>query len=43
VLDLVAAGKLTPTIGARCPLADAAKAHADLVSRRTVGKLLLLP
>jgi NADPH2:quinone reductase len=27
----------------RYPLADAAKAHADLASRRTVGKLLLLP
>src|SRR6266436_3575304 len=38
VFDLVAAGKLTPRIGARYPLADAAKAHADLASRRTVGK-----
>lgn len=43
VFDLVAAGKLRPRIGARYPLADAAKAHADLASRRTVGKLLLLP
>jgi NADPH:quinone reductase-like Zn-dependent oxidoreductase len=43
VFDLVAAGKLTPRIGARYPLADATKAHADLASRRTVGKLLLLP
>jgi len=43
VFDLVAAGKLTPRIGARYPLADAPKAHADLASRRTVGKLLLLP
>jgi NADPH:quinone reductase-like Zn-dependent oxidoreductase len=43
VFDLVAAGILRPRIGARYPLADAAKAHADLASRRTVGKLLLLP
>jgi NADPH:quinone reductase-like Zn-dependent oxidoreductase len=43
VFDLVAAGNLTPRVGARYPLADAAKAHADLASRRTVGKLLLLP
>jgi NADPH2:quinone reductase len=43
VFDLVAAGILRPRIGARYPLADAAKAHADLASRRAVGKLLLLP
>jgi NADPH2:quinone reductase len=40
---VVAAGQLTPSIGARYPLADAAKAHADLASRRTVGTLLLKP
>jgi NADPH2:quinone reductase len=43
LFDLVAAGQLMPSIGARYPLADAAKAHADLASRRAVGKLLLLP
>lgn len=43
VFDLVAAGRLTSRIGARYPLADAAMAHADLASRRTVGRLLLLP
>jgi NADPH:quinone reductase-like Zn-dependent oxidoreductase len=43
VFDLVAAGKLTPRIGARSPLADAAKAPADLASRRAVGNLLLMP
>jgi NADPH:quinone reductase-like Zn-dependent oxidoreductase len=43
VFDLVATGKLTPRIGARYALADAAKAHADLASRRTVGKLLFMP
>jgi len=30
-------------IGATYPLADAARAHADLAGRRTTGKLLLLP
>ncbi len=43
VFDLVAAGKLTPRIGAYYPLADAAKAPADLASRRAVGNLLLMP
>jgi NADPH:quinone reductase-like Zn-dependent oxidoreductase len=43
VFDLVADGKLTPRIGARYPLADAAKTPADLASRRTVGNLLLMP
>jgi len=42
VFNLVTAGKLT-RIGACCPLADAAKANADLASRRIVGTLLLLP
>ncbi|WP_342775823.1 quinone oxidoreductase [Nonomuraea mesophila] len=43
VFDLVGKGRLRPVIGARHPLAEAARAHADLESRRTVGKLLLLP
>jgi NADPH:quinone reductase len=36
-------GKLTVRIGGRYPLADAARAHADLAARSTTGKLLLLP
>ncbi|MFD0279179.1 quinone oxidoreductase family protein [Kitasatospora sp. NPDC127111] len=36
-------GRLQLTIGARYPLDQAARAHADLQSRRTTGKLLLLP
>ena len=36
-------GTLAHRIGGRYPLADAARAHADLESRRTTGKLLLLP
>jgi NADPH2:quinone reductase len=39
----VAEGKLAVHIGGVYPLADAAKAHADMASRATTGKLLLLP
>ena len=43
VLAAVADGTLNVRIGHRYPLADAARAHEDLQSRRTTGKLLLLP
>ncbi|MEU8962019.1 quinone oxidoreductase [Streptomyces sp. NPDC048491] len=43
VFALVLDGRLTPRIERRYPLADAARVHADLESRRTTGKLLLLP
>lgn len=36
-------GKLQPNIGRRYPLKDAARAHADMESRATTGKLLLVP
>jgi NADPH2:quinone reductase len=39
----IAGGELDVRIGGRYPLADAARAHADLAGRRTTGKLLLLP
>jgi NADPH:quinone reductase len=39
----IADGTLTVHIGGRYPLGDAAQAHEDLASRRTSGKLLLLP
>ena len=39
----VAKGTLDVRIGGRYPLADAPRAHEDLQSRRTTGKLLLLP
>jgi NADPH2:quinone reductase len=39
----VAAGDLDVRVGGRYPLDDAADAHRDLESRRTTGKLLLLP
>lgn len=40
---LVEKGELTVRIGGRYPLAEAAKAHADIESRTTTGKLLLIP
>ncbi|MET9591870.1 quinone oxidoreductase [Streptomyces sp. NPDC006516] len=43
VFDLLMDGRLTPLVTGRYPLADAARAHTDLESRRTTGKLLLLP
>lgn len=43
MLDLVAAGRLTPIVGATYSLADAKLAHEDLRARRTTGKLVLDP
>jgi NADPH2:quinone reductase len=43
VLGAVADGTLTVAIGGRYTLAEAGKAHEDLASRRTTGKLLVLP
>ncbi len=42
LFEWIARGELDVRIGATYPLADAARAHADLESRRTTGKLLLL-
>jgi NADPH:quinone reductase len=39
----IAAGELTVTIGEVYPLSEAARAHEDLIARRTAGKLLLDP
>jgi NADPH:quinone reductase len=43
VLDLVAAGDLDVRVHDRYPLEHAARAHADLESGTTSGKLLLVP
>ena len=43
VFDAVRSGALRLRVEHRYPLADAARAHADLEARRTTGKLLLLP
>jgi NADPH:quinone reductase len=39
----IAAEELTVTIGEVYPLSEAARAHEDLIARRTTGKLLLDP
>ena len=43
LLDAVAAGELEVTIGGVYSLAEAARAHEELIGRRTTGKLLLDP
>jgi NADPH2:quinone reductase len=43
VLDWIADGSLNIRIGGRYQLEDAAQAHRDLESRRTTGKLILIP
>lgn len=43
VFDAVAAGTLNIRIGARYPLAEAARAHSDLEGRRTTGSVILVP
>jgi NADPH2:quinone reductase len=41
LFSLVRAGRLRPVVGGAFPLADARRAHEDLVARRTTGKLVL--
>jgi NADPH:quinone reductase len=43
LFDWIAEGKLRVRIGGEYPLAAAARAHADMESRKTTGKLLLVP
>ena len=43
VFDLYLKGILKPHIGQTYPLAEAARAHADLEAGRTKGSSLLLP
>jgi NADPH2:quinone reductase len=43
LFDWIINGKLTVRIGGEYRLADAARAHADMESRATTGKLLLIP
>ncbi len=43
MLDLVAEGRLAPVVGATYPLAEARRAHEDLRSRRSTGKLVIDP
>lgn len=43
LFDLMVRGKVVVDIEARYPLADVAKAHADLAARKTMGSSILLP
>jgi NADPH2:quinone reductase len=43
LLGAVGAGELEVTVGGVYPLSEAARAHEDLIGRRTAGKLLLDP
>jgi NADPH2:quinone reductase len=43
LFTLVEKGELVVRIGGRYPLAEAARAHTDIESRTTTGKLLLFP
>jgi NADPH2:quinone reductase len=43
LFEWIAAGALKIEIGGLYPLADAARAHRDMESRATTGKLLLIP
>jgi NADPH2:quinone reductase len=43
MLQMVANGNLTPVVGDTYPLADARRAHEDLLARRSTGKLVLDP
>ena len=40
VFGMLARGAITPTIGGRYALADAATAHRDLEGRRTLGSIV---
>jgi NADPH2:quinone reductase len=43
LLSMVAAGTLRPIVGNSYPLAEARRAHEDLLARRSTGKLVLDP
>jgi NADPH2:quinone reductase len=43
LFDMITSGKIRVDIEQRYALADAAKAHADLASRKTVGSTVILP
>jgi NADPH2:quinone reductase len=43
LFDLVAAGRIRPVVGGAYPLAEARRAHEDMLARRTTGKLILRP
>ena len=43
VIEAIADGSITITVGGHYPLAEAAQAHRDLQGRKTVGSIVLVP
>jgi NADPH2:quinone reductase len=43
LFNWITAGRLNVTIGQSFPLSEAARAHRALESRRSFGKILLIP
>jgi NADPH2:quinone reductase len=43
LLDAIADGSITVTVGGHYPLAEARRAHEDLQGRKTTGSIVLLP
>jgi NADPH2:quinone reductase len=43
LFGMVRAGTLRPVVGGEFPLAEARRAHEDLLARRSTGKLVLVP
>lgn len=43
LMDAIADGSITITVGGHYPLAEARRAHEDLQGRRTTGSIVLLP
>jgi NADPH2:quinone reductase len=43
LLDAIADGSITITVGGRYPLAEAEQAHRDLQGRKTTGSIVLVP
>ena len=43
LIDAIADGSITITVGGHYPLADAQRAHEDLEGRRTTGSIVLVP
>lgn len=43
LIDAIAGGSITITVGGHYPLAEAQRAHEDLQARRTTGSIVLVP
>jgi NADPH2:quinone reductase len=43
LIDAIADGSITITIGGHYPLAESQRAHADLQARKTTGSIVLVP